>query len=685
MTALWLAAIVWAAEPVPEEVADAVAIGDCRTATAGGAPTTEAERLVAGWCATREARHGDAIAVLEAVTDGVYAEYGRLIRAEAMIAAGRAEEVGAVLDGLQLPGSAGRLVTLRRAQALVESQRSLEARDDLRALLPSELGNEARYYLAVGGEDRGDTAAAIATYQRTWIDSVQDPWGARAAARLEALNVPVPDFDTPEGRGVVQQRIDALTKANQHGEALQLTLQLQTEQPTGLSLARQFVSSRSYTDATEVYAQVLGPPDAATGSADNLFDYALTHARTGDYATATTIYRRVITQHPGTKQATYAHYKIGYMAYDEGDDEGAVASLRSHLQLYPQSPYYDEALWFAARASWRLGDVQGATELWNWIIQRRESHDLSAGSVYWLSRAASATGDTEQERSHLQRVLNRYPTTGYAWYAAYRLSKRFPTKPRVERPAWPAAMAEMSSVQRAEALLAVGLHDWARGELEEAIGAAKASGRDAVLAAAHAMIATGGYKQGAKLAAPYCVKPWKEGDPVAQQACYPMPEVSIVQSVASRYPLDPLVPFGVMHAESGLDPTVTSIAGARGLMQLMPAEGERIHTELFAGDTEGRPYHADALYTAAYNAAMGTTELGMKAASLDQLLVGPTTPAYVAAYNGGEEAVRRWLDRYPTRPGFDEFAEDIGYTETRRYVRRVLGFVMRYRWVYGDP
>ena len=57
----------------------------------------------------------------------------------------------------------------------------------------------------------------------------------------------------------------------------------------------------------------------------------------------------------------------------------------------------------------------------------------------------------------------------------------------------------------------------------------------------------------------------------------------------------------------------------------------------------------------------------------------------IASYNGGEAAVRRWLEAYDGPPEFDEFAEDVGYTETRRYVKRVLGFVMAYRWVYGDP
>jgi soluble lytic murein transglycosylase len=135
-----------------------------------------------------------------------------------------------------------------------------------------------------------------------------------------------------------------------------------------------------------------------------------------------------------------------------------------------------------------------------------------------------------------------------------------------------------------------------------------------------------------------------------------------------------------MTAESALQPEVTSLAGARGLMQLMPVEAETIHRELFGV----RPYDADNLYAAPYNAAMGTAELGLKTRSLGDVLAVTSIPAVVASYNGGEEAVRRWLEGGGDKPDFDEFAEDVGYTETRQYIRRVLGFVMAYRWVYGD-
>ena len=56
----------------------------------------------------------------------------------------------------------------------------------------------------------------------------------------------------------------------------------------------------------------------------------------------------------------------------------------------------------------------------------------------------------------------------------------------------------------------------------------------------------------------------------------------------------------------------------------------------------------------------------------------------IAGYNGGAEAVDRWLRSYPSAPEADRFAEDISFSETRRYVKRVLGYLQTWRLVYGD-
>ena len=117
-----------------------------------------------------------------------------------------------------------------------------------------------------------------------------------------------------------------------------------------------------------------------------------------------------------------------------------------------------------------------------------------------------------------------------------------------------------------------------------------------------------------------------------------------------------------------------------GLMQLMPEVGARLHPTLFPA----RPYNADDLYAGAYNAALGTLELGQRTRSLEGTLQTTPAPAVVASYNAGEEAVRRWLDPASPPPPFDRWSEGISYTETRRYVKRVLGYLQTYRLAYGD-
>jgi soluble lytic murein transglycosylase-like protein len=64
--------------------------------------------------------------------------------------------------------------------------------------------------------------------------------------------------------------------------------------------------------------------------------------------------------------------------------------------------------------------------------------------------------------------------------------------------------------------------------------------------------------------------------------------------------------------------------------------------------------------------------------------ITPSLPLIIAGYNGEADAVTRWIAAWPEPPPADLFAENISYTETRKYVQRVLGFLQTYRYVYGD-
>jgi soluble lytic murein transglycosylase len=58
----------------------------------------------------------------------------------------------------------------------------------------------------------------------------------------------------------------------------------------------------------------------------------------------------------------------------------------------------------------------------------------------------------------------------------------------------------------------------------------------------------------------------------------------------------------------------------------------------------------------------------------------------IAAYDGGEGSVGRWLRERGQLPP-DEFLELIPFDETRNYTKRVLASYFAYRWLYDvrDP
>ena len=683
--AFLLLAVYPAAFALPTSVAESVASAECeQVIDALPSPGTDEARLAVGWCQLQLGRATTAREILGAMEqadtdDSVFHDYARLLIATSLLASDSDAAVE-MLNGLDLPGPARREIQLLRGTALVNAGRSLEARDGLRDLLETDAGGQARYLLARGGEDRGDLAAATATYERTWATSTRGPWAELAVQRLVGLESQVPDLTTERGRELMATRRDALVRDNQHGEAHDLTTALIGTPSTAgerLQLAKSAFKARKYDEAVVLWQDIVGPPQTASGSPNVLFDLALAFARMGDYATAEVVYRRLIEQHPSHSLADQASFKLGYMAWDGVECARARELFTDHLGQFTSSNHTESARWFRARCAWSAGDVQSAVE--DWLAVEGDGGSLASGARYWRARAAGKQGDPEAMAQGLRDVLRRWPTSGYAWFSAQTLNEQFDAAPAYEAPSWPEHFASRRDVRRATALLNAGFTRWAAAELASALPAANGE-KAAALAAAHMLLRAGDYANARVLASPWCSSPHKGGDPAAMAACYPLAEQDVVFPIANGFDLEPLLPYAIMKAESNLDPSVTSIAGARGLMQLMPAEGPRVHQAAFGNDH----FDADNLYTAPYNAAMGTTELGLKRQSIGDVLEGNSLPAWIASYNGGEEAVRRWLSDDEVPPAFDEFAEDISYSETRRYVRNVLGHLMALRWVHGD-
>src|SRR5262249_47646908 len=136
--------------------------------------------------------------------------------------------------------------------------------------------------------------------------------------------------------------------------------------------------------------------------------------------------------------------------------------------------------------------------------------------------------------------------------------------------------------------------------------------------------------------------------------------------------LDPALIAAVIYAETKFDPR-SSAAGAEGLMQIMP------QTAAFLAHRSGATTFTTAdLATPAVNIAYGSYYLRY----LLNEYHGNTTLA-LAAYNGGESNVDRWVADARAH-GHKLTVSEIPFPETRAYVTRVLSAQRKYRTKYAD-
>ncbi|MGY8959002.1 MAG: lytic transglycosylase domain-containing protein [Alphaproteobacteria bacterium] len=129
----------------------------------------------------------------------------------------------------------------------------------------------------------------------------------------------------------------------------------------------------------------------------------------------------------------------------------------------------------------------------------------------------------------------------------------------------------------------------------------------------------------------------------------------------------PEIIHAIVRQESAFDPKAVSHAGARGLMQLMPATARAVARTLKIRHSTRRltsdPRH---------NVNLGASYINGLIEDFDGSLV-----LALAAYNAGPHRVRRWLRENGDPRRFDtpdaiDWIEQIPFKETRNYVQRVI-------------
>ena len=152
---------------------------------------------------------------------------------------------------------------------------------------------------------------------------------------------------------------------------------------------------------------------------------------------------------------------------------------------------------------------------------------------------------------------------------------------------------------------------------------------------------------------------WTVGD----RMVYPQKYSEYVTKYAQMYNVPEDVIYATIKVESSFDPEAISIAGARGLMQMLPSTFEWLTSDEHLGEN----LTPNLLYDPEINIRYGTYYLKYLYTKFNY-----NWDTACAAYNGGEGNVSKWLedDKYSDGEGnLRDFPKS--FSETKNYVKKI--------------
>ncbi len=151
---------------------------------------------------------------------------------------------------------------------------------------------------------------------------------------------------------------------------------------------------------------------------------------------------------------------------------------------------------------------------------------------------------------------------------------------------------------------------------------------------------------------------------------FPLAYNNEVAQASINSQLDETLIYAIARQESAFAADAVSHAGARGLMQLMPATAKE--QAKHSGITNHRTQD---LFTPEHNIHLGSAYLGklLNDFNGNRILAA-------AAYNAGKHRVKRWLKTPQAKTPADVWVEVIPFRETRQYVQNVLTYAVIYEY-----
>lgn len=349
----------------------------------------------------------------------------------------------------------------------------------------------------------------------------------------------------------------------------------------------------------------------------------------------------------------------------ENVSQNDKAACYSNIYLkYPNGRFAADALANIFFAKIKSNDFQNAKKIGRDHLNKFPDSNSAPMVMYWMGKLAEKTQDYNDYVTYYKEVIKKFPDSYYAYRAYLRLSKR--RGPLITSYINPQPVVYPYKYSRKNIIVRlVNLKDY---DVVNEIASNDEFIKSWVL------YEKGDYSRSMLVARDAMEKISDKPDKydLRWRLIYPVLYYDDIKKFADATGNNAPLMLSLIREESYFDPLAQSLAGASGLMQLMPSSAYEINSKFSLGMDI-----SSSLFNPYSNIKLGNYYYEFLRKNLEGYDVSS-----VAAYNGGIGSLQKWKTTLHYNDT-DEFVEQIPYPETKNYVKKVFRSYWNYVRIYS--
>ena len=404
------------------------------------------------------------------------------------------------------------------------------------------------------------------------------------------------------------------------------------------------------------------------------------YLRLGDKEQAVQVYMDYAKRFPRRRMAVESMWKASWIYEEQGQLSAELEVHRQILRHWPRSAYRNEARFRIGLCLFRLGRLDEAERIFSEIKNSRLPDFHRTRSTYWLAKTYDLNNRPDQSKELYRRLAtdlfkSYYSLKSYILFeneidSLHNFQEQLADTKNPLRFYTDTMAPLMDQFEPLFLIRELLGEDMALQELSEQKYYPKTLKGWISLAEIYKKL--GAYNQAFRIYDYIDNKHFadlsKLEKPFLLKESYPLYYNNIIGNYQNLRGLDNNLVLAIIRAESGFNRQAHSWANAYGLMQIIPETAGEL-----AGQLNVTYSSPNDLFNPDLNINLGTFYLKQL---MDQFDNQPELA--LAGYNAGPHRVRRWTT-FPNSDDIDFFVENIEYSQTRNYVRKVMSSY----WIYS--